>query len=65
MLEGLAGREAALWLREKTPTIEHAGEPSSRYEVEFLPGTEKPRALACPVLFETTVAFPQPRLFGL
>ncbi len=63
--EGLAGRDAALWLREKTLTIEHAGEPLSRYEVEFLPGTEKPRALARPVLFEITIAFPQPRLFGL
>ena len=28
-------------------------------------GTEKPRALARPVLFETTVMLPQPKLFGL
>ena len=63
--EGLAGREAALWLREKTLTVEHAGEPLSRYEVEFVDGTEKPRALARPVLFETTVMLPQPKLFGL
>src|SRR4029453_532175 len=29
--EGLAGRGGALWLREKTLLIEHAGEPLSRY----------------------------------
>ncbi len=63
--EGLAGREAAVWLREKTLSVEHAGEPLSRYEVEFVAGTEKPRALARPVLFETTIALPQGRLFGL
>jgi hypothetical protein len=63
--EGLAGREAALWLREKTLTIEHAGEPLSRYEVEFADGTGKPRALSRPVLFESTTALPQPKLFGL
>ncbi len=63
--EGLAGREAALWLREKTLTLEHRGETLSRYEVEFVPGTEKPSALACPVLFETTVMLSQPKLFGL
>lgn len=56
--EGLAGRDAALWLREKTLTIQHAGEPLSHYEVEFLPGTEKLRALARPVLFEITSPFP-------
>ena len=63
--EGLAGREAALRLREKTLTVEHAGEPLSRYEVEFVAGTGKPRALAHPVLFETTVMLAQPKLFGL
>jgi putative transposase len=63
--EGLAGEEAALWLREKTLTLEYGGEPLSRYEVEFSPGTDKPRALARPVLFETKVALPQLRLFTL
>ena len=62
--ESLAGREAALWLREKTLTVEHAGEPLSRYEVEFAAGTDKPRALSRPVLFESTTALPQLRLFG-
>ena len=63
--EGLAGREAALWLREKTLTVEHQGEPLSRYEVDFSPGTGKPRALVRPVLFETALARPQPKLFRL
>ena len=63
--EGLAGREAALWLREKTLIVEHGGEPLSRYEVEFTAGTGKPRALSRAVLFETATTLPQPRLFGL
>jgi hypothetical protein len=63
--EGLAGREAALWLRERSLTLEYAGEPLSRYDVEYLPGTEKPRAFAGPVLFETSIPLPQLRLFGL
>ena len=63
--EGLAGREAVLWLRDKTLTIEHGGEPLSRYEVEFVAGTEKPRSLARPMLFESTAALAQRRLFGL
>ena len=40
-------------------------EPLSRYEVEFADGTGKPRALSQPVLFESTTALPQPKLFGL
>lgn len=54
-----------MWLREKTLTVEHAGEPLSRYEVEFSAGNTKPRAIARPVLFETTIILPQQRLFGL
>ncbi len=63
--EGMAGREAALWLREKTLTVEHAGEPLSRYQVEFSACTDKPRTIACPVLFGTALTLPQPRLFRL
>jgi transposase InsO family protein len=63
--EGLAGREAALWLREKTLTVEHAGEPLSRYAVEFSATTGKPKKIARPVLFGTAIALPQPRLFEL
>ncbi len=62
--EGLAGEEAVLWLREKTLTVEHAGEPLSRYELEFSAGTDKPRALSRPVLFGSTITLPQQRLFG-
>ena len=36
--EGLAGREAALWLAAESLTIEHAGEPLSRYETEVEAG---------------------------
>ncbi len=63
--EGLAGREATLWLGEKTLTVEHAGEPLSRYTVEFSAGTGKPLTVGRPVLFGTALALPQPRLFGL
>ncbi len=63
--EGLASREAALWPRDKTLTVEHAGETLSRYEVEFLAGTQKPRALTRPLLFESTIPLAQQRLFGL
>ena len=63
--EALAGREAALWLREKTLTVEHAGEPLSRFAVEFAAGTGKPRAVGRPVLFGTSLVPSQPRLFPL
>lgn len=63
--EGLAGKEASLWLREKSLTLEHAGEPLSRYGVEYIPGTEKPRMLTGPVLFETSHLLLQLRLFEL
>jgi putative transposase len=63
--EGLAGREAALWLREKTLTVEHAGEPLSRYAVEFSADPGKPRAVARPVLFGSAVPPMQPKLFRL
>ena len=63
--EGLAGREADLWLQERTLTLEHAGEPLSRYSVEFAAGTGQPRAVARLVLFGTTIPLHQPTLFGL
>ena len=55
--EALAGREAALWLREKTRTVEHAGEPLSRYAVEFATGTDKLRALMQQALFSFHTAW--------
>ena len=45
--------------------FEHAGEPLSRYAVEFCATTGKPKGIARPVLFGTAIALPQPRLFGL
>jgi len=65
--EGLARQEAALWLHEKTLTLEHRGLPLSRYDVEYLPGAEgkKLAAVAYPRLFESPYALPQPRLFDL
>ena len=68
--EGLAGKEADLWLLEKTLTVEHAGEPLSAYEVDrdLAGGRDGPgRLLAVgkPVLFETSFTPGQPRLFGL
>lgn len=33
--EGLAGKEADLWLLENTLTLEHAGESLSAYEVQY------------------------------
>ena len=63
--ESLAGEEATLWLQGRTLTLEHAGEPLSRYEVEFLHGTGRPMGLQRPVLFGTTNLPRQPKLFGL
>ena len=63
--EGLAGREAALWLRERTLTVEHSGEPLSRFAVEFSVGTKKPRAVGRPVLFGSAMPPSQPKLFRL
>ncbi len=63
--EGLAKQEAAVWLQEKTLTVEHGGEPLSRYDVEYLPGTDKLATVGRPRLFESSYALPQLRLFEL
>ena len=63
--EGLAGKEAALWLRERTLMLEHGGEPLSRFEVEVAADTGKPRSVGRARLFETSFAVPQPKLFAL
>ncbi len=49
--EALAGREAALWLAAESLTLEHAGEPLSRYDVRLASGTGELRSLARPRLF--------------
>jgi len=69
--EGLAKQEAAIWLHEKTLTLEHAGQPLSRYDVEYAPGDpgeadgKKLAAIRRPRLFETSFALAQLKLFGL
>ena len=65
--EALAGREAALWLAAESLTVEHAGEPLSRYEVRVEPDTGKLRSVARPRLFENSHGLrrSQRRLFAL
>ena len=68
--EALAGKEAQLWLLEKTLTVEHAGRPLSSYEVDYDPGGGRGGAgrllrVGRPTLFETPFAPGQMRLFGL
>ena len=64
--EGLAGREAAIWLHDKALTLEHRGLRLSRYDVDYAPGnTGKLTSIARPRLFENPFAPPQPRLFDL
>jgi hypothetical protein len=56
----------ALWLDEKTLTVEHRGRPLSRYDVRYAAGTAgKLAAVSRPELFETPFVTPQPRLFDL
>lgn len=63
--EGLAKREAELWLQPGSLTLEYAGEALSRYDVEYLPGSKKLAKVSRPRLFETSGVLPQLRLFGL
>ena len=65
--EALAGREAALWLAAESLTVEHAGEPLSRYEVRVEAATGELRSVARPRLFENSHGLrrPQQRLFAL
>ena len=65
--EALAGREAALWLAAESLTVEHAGEPLSRYRVKVEATTGELRSVARPRLFETSHrrSRPEPRLFAL
>lgn len=70
--EGLAGKEAEMWLLEKILAVEHAGEPLSSYEVAYDAGSPGGRggadrllAVKRPTLFETSHVSGQTRLFGL
>ena len=65
--EALAGREAALWLASESLTVEHAGEPLSRYDVRVEAATGDLRSVARPRLFENSHGLyrSQRRLFAL
>jgi transposase len=63
--EGLAKREAALWLSKENLTIEYEGQLLSRYEVSYIPGSERLREVKSQTLFETPYVLPQGRLFEL
>jgi hypothetical protein len=63
--EALAGNEAALWLEPETLTVEYAGEPLSRYEVHYSPGSTELRRVGRATLLETSIVVHQPRLFDL
>ncbi len=63
--EGLAKKEAALWLQAESLTLEYRGQPLSSYDVGFAEGTGELRSVTRPRLFETSYALPQLRLFGL
>ena len=63
--EGLARREVTLWLAPEALTVEFAGEPLARYEVQYSPGNAELRKVGRAILFETSVVAHQPRLFDL
>lgn len=65
--EGLARRDAAIWLQPRSLTIEREGETLSRYDVELAPDTGKLQSVGRPRLFEISHQRSrlQPRLFAL
>jgi hypothetical protein len=65
--EGLAVAEAAVWLQDKSFTLEYRGEPLSWYDVEYVRGTDRLEQVGWPRLYETSHwrSLPQPKLFRL
>jgi putative transposase len=63
--EGLARREAAVWLGEDDLVIEYGGDTLSRYDVSFSPGAPKLEAVRNARLFATRHRPPQLKLFTL
>ena len=65
--EALAGREAALWLAAESLTVEHGGEPLTRYRVRLEADTGELRSVEKPRLFENSHGLrrSQRRLFAL
>jgi hypothetical protein len=63
--EGLAKKEATLWLGAESLSIEYAGETLSRYKVEIEASTGRVRTIAQPILYESSYRREQLRLFEL
>ncbi len=65
--EGLARREAALWLGAESLAVEYAGDTLARYDAVYSARTNQLREVGKPRLFETAHrrAPEQPRLFEL
>jgi putative transposase len=65
--EGLARKQAAIWLQSGSLTIEHGGEPLSRYDVELVARTGELKAIGRARLYETSHRrnYPQLRVFAL
>lgn len=63
--EGLASKEAELWLQERSLTLEYAGEALSRYDVEIAASATHLKDVTRPRIFETSHTVPQLRLFKL
>ena len=65
--EGLARSEVTLWLGPEVLTVEFAGEPLARYEIEYFPRTRNLREVKKPELFKSSrrISLAQLRLFEL
>jgi len=69
VLKDMWGGRSALWMIAIALSVEHAGEPLSRYEVEYRPGSAgaagELRSVRFLELFETAHPLAQLKLFGL
>lgn len=65
--EGLARREAAVWLQPGSLIVEYGGETLSAYDVDLAPGSpgKDLRTVGRPRLFETSYTLAQLRLFTM
>ncbi len=63
--EGLAGKDAAVWLYNETLSVEFADQPLSQYKVKYQSDGRHLREIARPRLFETRYRSVQPHLWDL
>lgn len=63
--EGLAGRDAAVWLYNETLSVEFADQPLAQYQVRYEPDRRRLRGIAHPRLFESRYRSIQPHLWEL